>query len=736
MKIGIDKIAFYTSAYYLDLATLAAMRGSDVNKFHIGLGQRKMAVAAPDEDVVTLGANAAKQLLQDIDVQQIDTLLFATESGIDQSKAAGVYVHALLNLPKRCRVVELKQACYAATFALQTAVSLVRQRPEKKVLLIAADIARYGLHTSGESSQGCGAVALLISANPRVLALEAESGLYTDDVADFWRPNYRREALVEGKYSTKMYLYALQQTFAHYVELSGRHFVDHDYFLYHMPVPRLVEKAHKVLAAQHQLILSDEQVKQQLQSSLHYAREIGNSYTASLYIGLVSLCDNTIQDLAAKRIGFYSYGSGCVAEYFSGVIQPEYRTGVDHAFHQNLLATRKALSGDEYERFFNMRLPEDGSPMQLPEYNQGAFRLSGIENHKRRYAKVSKVKQKMASKASSYAVSPGKLILSGEYAVIYGKPAIAIAVNRFVKTSITSGENDNVVFDLFDLHYHKSVALNTLRTLKTSLKKKYKKFLTEECTIRDVLKQPFHLVQFAAVHLMDHISPRRINGLKIETQSDIPVGCGMGSSAAVTLSVLRALNEYYQLDFDEQQYLTLGFEAEKLQHGHPSMLDLQTVLHGGCIYFHDGRMQTRPLPHVPMFLVNTGTPDASTGESVQQVTQHFANDNIWDEFARVTTTLDHALQTNDLAMVQDLIRDNHRLLHRIGIVPKKVHDFILGVEQLGAAAKVCGAGSITGESAGAVLVITRSIEEIKPLCKQYDYTIEPVEVVPQSLQAA
>jgi len=235
VKIGIDKIGFYTSAYYLDLATLAQMRGVDVNKFHIGLGQRKMAVAAPDEDVVTLGANASKRLLQDIDVQQIDTLLFATESGIDQSKGAGVYVHALLKLPKHCRVVELKQACYAATFALQTAVSLVRQRPEKKVLLIAADIARYGLHTSGESSQGCGAVALLISANPRVLALEAESSLYTYDVSDFWLPNYRREALVEGTYSPIMYLYTLHQNFAHYVDLSDRHFILIRYYAY-LPV--------------------------------------------------------------------------------------------------------------------------------------------------------------------------------------------------------------------------------------------------------------------------------------------------------------------------------------------------------------------------------------------------------------------------------------------------------------------------------------------------------------------
>jgi hydroxymethylglutaryl-CoA synthase len=145
MKLGIDCISFYTPHYYLDLATLAAARGVDVDKYKVGLGQDKMAVTPPDEDIVTFAANAAYPLLKQVDVEQIDTVFLATESGIDQSKAAGIFVHHLLNLPKNCRVVEVKQACYSATAALQMALSYVARNPKRKVLIIASDIARYSL---------------------------------------------------------------------------------------------------------------------------------------------------------------------------------------------------------------------------------------------------------------------------------------------------------------------------------------------------------------------------------------------------------------------------------------------------------------------------------------------------------------------------------------------------------------------------------------------------------------
>jgi len=386
IKVGIDAMGFYSPHYYLDLKILAQARGVDINKYHTGLGQQKMAVLPPDEDVVTMAADAGARVLQHVEPAEIDLLLFATESAVDQSKAAGVFVHRLLNLPSRCRVIELKQACYSATAGLQMALPFLRQNPSKKVLLIASDVARYGLNTTGESSQGGGAVAMILSQNPRLLMIEPESGFYTEDVMDFWRPNYREEALVDGKYSCELYLKLVQKTWEQYTALSGRVFDDHQHFCYHVPVPRLVEKAHQCLLKCNNLPkLSAIELEQQLGASLKYGRVVGNCYTAALYLSLLSLLENTETDLKERRIGFYSYGSGCVAEFFSGIVQANYQTMLDTAYHQKMLSNRQSLSKDEYESFYNFRYPVDGSAVVLSNFRQGRYRLAAIDQHKRIY---------------------------------------------------------------------------------------------------------------------------------------------------------------------------------------------------------------------------------------------------------------------------------------------------------------------------------------------------------------
>ncbi|MBN1684273.1 MAG: hydroxymethylglutaryl-CoA synthase [Gammaproteobacteria bacterium] len=388
-QIGIDAIDFYVPNYYLDLEILAQKRDIDVNKFHVGLGQFKMALPAPCEDIVTMGANAAYRLLKNIDLNDIETVLFATESAFDQSKSGGTYLHRLLNLPLRCRVVELKQACYGMTAALKLGSALLLQNPSKKILIIASDIAKYSLHSAAESSQGSGAVAMILSTNPRMIALESGSGLHTEDVMDFWRPQYKRAAIVEGKYSSTLYLKALESSWTHFKEVTGRTFKDLDIHCYHSPVPRLVEKAHKLLARINQQELSDEAAKSVVADSLVYSRLVGNSYTAALYVNLISALENKTDNLAGKRIGFYSYGSGCMAEYFSGMIQPEYKSLLKTETHKEMLAFRHPLSYEDYETFYHFRLPEDGSKFLTPhQYKTGDFRLAGIEKHKRIYEKI------------------------------------------------------------------------------------------------------------------------------------------------------------------------------------------------------------------------------------------------------------------------------------------------------------------------------------------------------------
>jgi len=231
-----------------------------------------------------MAASAAFPLKEKGALDGVETLLFATESGIDQSKAAGLFVHSLLDLPERCRVVELKQACYSATAALRMAMGLVAMRPQSKVLVIASDVARYELGSPGESTQGCGAVAFTISADPRLLTIDPEAG-----VMDFWRPNYLSEALVDGKYSTLVYIKALKASWKQYSGESDRSLEDFSRFCYHIPFTRMAAKAHQKLSKG----ISDEELEKVIGESLIYSREAGNCYAASLYVGLTSLLDAT-----------------------------------------------------------------------------------------------------------------------------------------------------------------------------------------------------------------------------------------------------------------------------------------------------------------------------------------------------------------------------------------------------------------------------------------------------------
>ena len=135
MSVGIDEISFYTSNYFLDLRTSGRSSSRSNQKSIIRELARKKC---PWQHLMKMWSLWLQMLLnlliERVGADSISSLLFATETGIDQSKAAGVYVHRLLDLNANCRVVELKQACYSATAAIQMACALVTRQPEKESL--------------------------------------------------------------------------------------------------------------------------------------------------------------------------------------------------------------------------------------------------------------------------------------------------------------------------------------------------------------------------------------------------------------------------------------------------------------------------------------------------------------------------------------------------------------------------------------------------------------------------
>lgn len=389
MRIGIEKINFFTPPTYLNMVDLAKNREVDPNKYLIGIGQSKMAIASHSYDTVAIAANAADQLLTEKDKKEIDMVLLGTETGVDQSKSAATWVHKLIGIQPHARAIELKQACYSGTAAIQLAMGHIALHPESKVLILASDIAKYGLESGGEPTQGAGAVAILMSSNPNVLSIEKESGTYTKEISDFWRPNYSDFPFVDGKYSVSAYLDTLMASWTRYKNLTNNRLTDFEAILFHVPYTKMGWKALNSLEEK-----MDEKTfgrfSDYYESAIVYNKIVGNIYTGSLYLSLISLLEQSKDLSAGSRIGMFSYGSGSVGEFFVGVLEENYEKYLFKNEHEKMLQTRQELSFNAYEDILSesVKVDEEGNLSLEEEYvSKEDFIFTGIVENKRQYKK-------------------------------------------------------------------------------------------------------------------------------------------------------------------------------------------------------------------------------------------------------------------------------------------------------------------------------------------------------------
>ncbi|TCK07393.1 mevalonate kinase family protein [Marinobacterium mangrovicola] len=298
------------------------------------------------------------------------------------------------------------------------------------------------------------------------------------------------------------------------------------------------------------------------------------------------------------------------------------------------------------------------------------------------------------------ACAPGKVILSGEHAVVYGAPALALAVDRHMRVFY---EPDR----LPRLSWHAQerthvLGLDKFAALRRRLDSHFERYLRGELSITDILKKPAELA-FYAVDMA-----RMVSGLdaiprgSVKIDSDIPIGAGMGSSAALIAALLKLFGH---IDSDDELVRQVH-HCERLQHGRGSLIDAATVCLGGLVRLRDGEYSRQNLSETGLgegwFWVFTGTPAASTGACVEQVRRGFEHSSIWSEFSELTTRFETALSEG--LPLCELVRANHHLLSRLGVVPAPLQRFAEQVEQHGGGAKIAGAGSVSGDSGGLMLV--------------------------------
>ncbi|MDN4833705.1 hydroxymethylglutaryl-CoA synthase [Ligilactobacillus salivarius] len=383
MDIGIDKINFFTSNLYVDMTELAITRNEDPDKYLIGIGQSKMAVIPPTQDIVTMGANAAESMLTDEDKEDIDLVIVGTESGIDNSKSAAAYIADLLGLRDDIRTFEIKQACYGATAALQMAKAQVALNPDSKALIIGADIAKYGLNTPGEVTQGGGAVAMLVSANPKLLSFEGGSTYLSRNIMDFWRPLGHSEALVDGKYSSNVYLDFFNNVYSNYKDKTGFTIDNFEALLFHLPYTKMGLKALREAQKDADAKVSAK-LTHRFEDSRLYNRQVGNLYTGSLYLSLLSLLENNDDLKSGDRLGLFSYGSGAQGEFFAMLLRKDYRKYLMNTTNE-FLQKRTRISVEEYEKIYLRSLHyENNSELDL-DMDDAQFVLIGIKENQRQY---------------------------------------------------------------------------------------------------------------------------------------------------------------------------------------------------------------------------------------------------------------------------------------------------------------------------------------------------------------
>ena len=367
VKAGIEAMNIYCGSAALDVSSLAKYRNLDNNRFK-NLLMKEKTVPMPYEDPISNGVNAAKPILDrlsDKEKESIDMLITCTESGIDFGKSMSTYIHDYLELNRNCRLFELKNACYSGTAGFQMAINFIYSQvaPGRKVLVIATDITRFSAvegasleFSFAEPSTGSGAVAMLISENPVVFQVDkGASGYYGYEVMDTCRPAPDKEA-GSADLSLLSYLDCCENSFKEYQKrVEGADYEStFQYLTFHTPFGGMVKGAHRTNMRKFKRVKPDiieADFQKRVMPSLKYCQRVGNIMGATTHLALASTIDNGNFE-NPKRLGIFSYGSGCCSEFYSGIVTSQSQEIQKQFGMDKHLSERTLLSIEEYEKTF------------------------------------------------------------------------------------------------------------------------------------------------------------------------------------------------------------------------------------------------------------------------------------------------------------------------------------------------------------------------------------------------
>jgi len=311
--------------------------------------------------------------------------------------------------------------------------------------------------------------------------------------------------------------------------------------------------------------------------------------------------------------------------------------------------------------------------------------------------------------------APGKLILMGEHGAVYGQPALTAALGLRVRVDLDAGAGQEVEMDLPDLGVHVRSSWREIGDYTARARARWQAFSDGAAFERD--DDPAAVVKGALGEAAGGQEPESLPPLRLRVRSELPVGAGFGSSAAVSVSVIAGFLLWCGAAMDRQRVGRLALEVERRQHGRPSGIDHGTVLRGGVQWAGrdgGGDLRLRPVTARPELLqtfriYDSGPPAESTGTVVAAVADRRQADPAGFDavLARMRDTAEGfrgSLESGDSGGIVPAVREFERSLEEIGVVPQPIRQAVRRLERAGGAAKISGAGALSGASAGCLLV--------------------------------
>jgi mevalonate kinase len=318
--------------------------------------------------------------------------------------------------------------------------------------------------------------------------------------------------------------------------------------------------------------------------------------------------------------------------------------------------------------------------------------------------------------------TPGKLILIGEHAAVYGRPALVAAVDRRLTARLTQRLSSGVQLDLPQVGHREELSWNDLLAYAREVRERWERYAAQPGAAAFQAVRggdPAHVVKVALGEAAEALGEAGGPPLHLRIDSQLPIGSGFGSSAATAVAVVAGYLAFRNADAGPETVRRLALEVERRQHGMPSGVDGATVFEGGVLWARrtaDGDLESEPVEaRSPLLsalrVYDTGAPPEPTGAVVAAVRDRWQGDpagldRLLDGIEGATRALRAELEREreDPAAAVPLLREAEARLEELGVVPPAVRELARRVEAEGGAAKVSGAGSLSGPAAGCLLV--------------------------------